>query len=522
MAKLQSGTQVFGNLIVNSNVTLGGGIYTTTGLFWTGNGYPISTGGGGSASGTIGQIQYNNNGTFGAVPLYYWSGNSTITTTSAVSTGVLTATSFTGAGTGLTSIPNSALTNSSVTIGSTAVALGATAATVAGVTLTSPTLTTPALGTPSSGNFSTGTFTWPTFNQNTTGSAATAGTVTTASQPSVTTLAGLTSLGTTGVTTTVLGNFAINGNLTVTGTQTFTNTETVTATEYVNTINATNLYAGTIGNIGANIVGTGTYLTSLNASNLTTGTVSASLIPTLNQNTTGSAATVTGATQSAITSVGTLTGLTVSGTASAAKVVGGSNAGPTTASNYGLQASGSYGGGLSFTDGTGGIGIYSTNSGGNLNFAFGTAAGTMASVVNISSAGVYSGKATTAQYADLAENYTPDSEYAPGTVVVFGGSAEITVTTTSHDTAVAGVISTDPAYLMNAVAKGLPVALTGRVPCRVQGPVIKGQVLVTSSTPGVAQAIDNSKFLPGCVVGKALEAINTNTTETIEVVVGRF
>lgn len=131
------------------------------------------------------------------------------------------------------------------------------------------------------------------------------------------------------------------------------------------------------------------------------------------------------------------------------------------------------------------------------------------------------GKSVQAQYADLAENYTSDHPYEPGTVVVFGGEAEITVTTIDHDSAVAGVISTDPAYLMNAIAEGLPVALQGRVPCRVQGPVKKGQVLVTSTTPGVAQAIDNSKFVPGCVIGKALEAINTNNIETIEVVVGK-
>jgi len=132
------------------------------------------------------------------------------------------------------------------------------------------------------------------------------------------------------------------------------------------------------------------------------------------------------------------------------------------------------------------------------------------------------GTAIHAQYADLAENYTSDNQYPPGTVVVFGGEAEITTTDTSHDTRVAGVISTNPAYLMNDNNQGLPVALTGRVPCRVQGPVVKGQVLVTSNTPGVAQAIDNSKFLPGCVLGKALEAINTSTIATIEVVVGRF
>ena len=134
----------------------------------------------------------------------------------------------------------------------------------------------------------------------------------------------------------------------------------------------------------------------------------------------------------------------------------------------------------------------------------------------------FSGVSTTAKYADLAERYTSDAEYPAGTVVVFGGEQEITISTTSHDTAVAGIISTDPAYLMNSEATGLPVALTGRVPCQVQGPVRKGQLVVTSDTPGVAQAIDNSKFLPGCVIGKALEAINTNTIETIEVVVGRF
>jgi molybdenum cofactor biosynthesis enzyme len=75
---------------------------------------------------------------------------------------------------------------------------------------------------------------------------------------------------------------------------------------------------------------------------------------------------------------------------------------------------------------------------------------------------------------------------------------------------------------MNAMSDGQPVAMTGRVPCLVQGPVTKGQVLVTSKTPGVAQAIDNSKFIPGCVLGKALESINNINIETIEVVVGRF
>jgi len=136
--------------------------------------------------------------------------------------------------------------------------------------------------------------------------------------------------------------------------------------------------------------------------------------------------------------------------------------------------------------------------------------------------GTFYGTASHAQYADLAEKYSADATYPPGTVVVFGGTEEVTVTTQDHDTRVAGVVSTDPAYLMNSSASGVAVAMTGRVPCQVQGPVTKGQVLVTSITAGVAQAIDNSKYLPGCIIGKALESITTNTIETIEVVVGRF
>ncbi len=136
--------------------------------------------------------------------------------------------------------------------------------------------------------------------------------------------------------------------------------------------------------------------------------------------------------------------------------------------------------------------------------------------------GTIYGVSTQAKYADLAEKYKSDTIYEPGTVVVFGGNEEITVSTVDHDPAVAGVISTDPAYLMNADTEGLPVAFTGRVPCKVLGPVKKGQVLVTSHIMGVAQAINNSKYVPGCVIGKSLETIETTEVKTIEVVVGRF
>ena len=90
------------------------------------------------------------------------------------------------------------------------------------------------------------------------------------------------------------------------------------------------------------------------------------------------------------------------------------------------------------------------------------------------------------QYADLAEKYISDSQYSPGTVVIFGGSQEITTTTILADTRVAGVISTDPAYLMNGESTGLPVALRGKVPVNVIGQVSKGDPLVTSTEPGYA------------------------------------
>jgi len=116
--------------------------------------------------------------------------------------------------------------------------------------------------------------------------------------------------------------------------------------------------------------------------------------------------------------------------------------------------------------------------------------------------------ATSAQYADLAENYTTDADYAPGTVVVFGGEQEITTTNQVADERVAGVISTNPAYLMNSGNPGLPVALRGKVPVQVVGPVNKGDSLVTSSTPGVAISVGRSREYAQAVFAKSLETDN--------------
>jgi len=689
-----------GNITIPGKATVNA-LYTTTGIFWSGNNNVISSGGGGSApAGSTGQVQYNNGGVLGASTLYYWSGNSTITTTSAITAG-----SIQGTPIGSTTASFGAFTSlsaSSFKTTQTTVTLGASAGLVSQGTYAIAIGTYAGYNTQGAYSVVVG----PQAGQNTVGQySVLAGynagfNSTSANVVSIGPYAGYQSAATNSVaignqagyyqsasgivinatgnqlngnvagfvvapvrndngnislqvaynTTTneftysntisvasaiIGGNLTVGGNLVVTGTQTFLNTETVTATEYVTTISATNLYAATVGNIGANYVGTGTYLTSLNASNLTTGTVSASLIPTLNQNTTGSAGSApagsltgstlpAGVTASSLTSVGTITSGTWSGLFGAVSganltsltagnlsgtipsgVLGNStyyigttaialNRGSASQSLTGVSIDGSAGtagtvttaaqpnitsvgtltgittsgtikrsaAGVGYLDGqyssvetsattgpiyTIGGSYYPTSSSlntmygvgytytGSAQFAISSTTGAPANhwgmyvcsagtprIFLDSDNGTAYVTANKALYADLAENYTADAEYAPGTVVVFGGDKEITVTTTSHDTRVAGVISTNPAYLMNGANAGLPVAFTGRVPCQVQGPVTKGQVLVTSTIAGVAQTIDNSQFLPGCVLGKALESINTNNIETIEVVVGRF
>ena len=168
------------------------------------------------------------------------------------------------------------------------------------------------------------------------------------------------------------------------------------------------------------------------------------------------------------------------------------------------------------------VAFYWSESGNTFVTAFTTASGVTNSNVTIAAyANVALGKVTS-NYADIAENYMSDNNYPPGTVVVFGGTQEITVTNVSHDSRVAGVISTAPSYLMNSVRGNLAVALTGRVPCYVQGPVSKGNILVTSKTNGVAEVLNKELFNPGCVIGKSLQDINTESIELIEISVGRF
>jgi len=128
----------------------------------------------------------------------------------------------------------------------------------------------------------------------------------------------------------------------------------------------------------------------------------------------------------------------------------------------------------------------------------------------------FAGQATTAQYADLAEIYSADCELEAGDVVMIGGDEEITICTVAED--VFGVISTAPGFLLNAAADGYPVALKGRVPVRLKGPLHKGQLIVLSDEAGVAMGAEGEDVNPFSVIGKAIHDKTTDTKELVEII----
>ena len=128
---------------------------------------------------------------------------------------------------------------------------------------------------------------------------------------------------------------------------------------------------------------------------------------------------------------------------------------------------------------------------------------------------------TTALYGDLAENYLADAEYAPGTVLSFGGSQELTISSRDADPLIAGIVSTKPAYHMNAGLSGehvVTLALVGRVPSSVQGKVTAGDMMVSAGN-GRARAESNPKI--GTVIGKAITSFDGDVG-IIEILVGRI
>jgi len=172
----------------------------------------------------------------------------------------------------------------------------------------------------------------------------------------------------------------------------------------------------------------------------------------------------------------------------------------------------------------GGVGVRGTMYINSQNNAIAIGNGGTSGVGNIGASGATFGTvfalATSAQYADVAENYQADAAYEPGTVLHFGGEFEVSLCDTDMCSRVAGVVSTRPAYLMNGGLEGdnvATIALLGRVPCKVRGPITKGAMLV-SAGEGYARAENLPQV--GTVIGKALEDFNGDTG-IIEVVVGR-
>ena len=238
--------------------------------------------------------------------------------------------------------------------------------------------------------------------------------------------------------------------------------------------------------------------------------------------------TLTTAAQTNITSVGTLTSLSVSGAVTGASLS--VSTGNITGGNLLLSGAIEDSAQLDIrTTASNGNIVLTPNGTGVVVAAKDIVNGQANGVGNIGSAtGFFNtvfAKATSAQYADLAEKYVADADYAVGTLLIIGGDAEVTQSTLSHSTAVVGTVSEKPATVMNAGLEAshvAVVALVGRVPCKVIGSIRKGDLLASSTTPGVAMALDQLKYRPGCVVGKALQNYDSDQEGTIEILVGRL
>jgi len=332
---------------------------------------------------------------------------------------------------------------------------------------------------------------------NISGNATTAGTVTTAAQPNITSVGTLTSLA-------VTGNIS-GANITgthygaATGLTSIPGANVSGAVSFATTANAV---------AGANVSGAVSFATTANA------VAGANVSGTVSSATTSG--TVTTAAQPNITSVGTLTSVSVTGN---------STTGGIKTDNY-YYANGvsiSFAGSYSNSNVAAYLPTYTGQVGTGAAIHYGT---TLTTGSN-STAGVITGNWSltagsrlNATYADLAEYYEADAIYLPGTVLAFGGNKEVTIAEDGTNK-VAGVVSTDPAYVMNMKCKGehiVALALQGRVPTKVRGTIHKGDMLVSG---GDGYARNSASPQMGTVIGKALQNFD-GIEGVIEVAVGRL
>jgi hypothetical protein len=223
-------------------------------------------------------------------------------------------------------------------------------------------------------------------------------------------------------------------------------------------------------------------------SSVATGTAplvvtSTTQVANLNAATAGTATTagtVTTAAQPNITSVGTLTSLTVTGNTTSGNLIT--------------------------------AGFVQTP---NLTTGAASTAGTITGNWTLTA-----GSRLNATYADLAEKYASDRDYPPGTLVMIGGDSEVTLATLSGKWNLAGVVTSEPAYVLNStLGDSVAVALVGRVPCLVTGNISKGDMLTISNIDGVATASIDREY--GTIIGRALESHSGDSVDVIEVKVDR-
>jgi hypothetical protein len=358
-------------------------------------------------------------------------------------------------------------------------------------------------------------------NSGTIGASLLTGTVTTNAQPNITSVGTLTSLAVTGNIT--AGN--INSSLNITSNNLLlqgdgsdgyirpTNSGSRLFIGANNTNYISILASGAVGSVGtitapsftANtgvFAGSGANLTSLNASNVSSGTLAQARLANASV-TLGSTALTLGSTVTTVAGLTSVTSTTFVGALSGAATSATTAGTVTTAAQPNITSVGTLSG-LTLSNAS----VISVGSNTNV--------GTFTGNFSLST-----GSRLNATYADLAEKYIADSSYEPGTVLMFGGEFEVTLANAFDSTRVAGVVTTNPAYSMNSALEAefiAEIALQGRVPCKVQGPVEKGDLMV-SATDGHATANNNARA--GTIIGKALEHFS-GEFGIIEVAVGRF
>ena len=260
------------------------------------------------------------------------------------------------------------------------------------------------------------------------------------------------------------------------------------------------------GNFVGTLNGSGANVTSISATNISSGTLAQARLANAAV-TLGSTALTLGSTVTTVAGLTSVTSTTFVGALTGAATSATTAATVTTAAQPNITSVGTLTG-LTINNATTAITNGAANGVGNI--------GTSANSFNTIFA-----KATSAQYADLAEMYVADADYPPGTVLEFGGNHEVTVSNTAASALIAGVVSTNPAHLMNSTAQGkhlAAIALVGRVPTLVVGPVTKGAMMVSAGN-GHAQASATPAM--GTVIGKAVEDF-TGAAGTIEIAVGRL